>query len=520
MLAAALGLIALVTGILAYRRYASTTLARAPQPVIFSADGSGRMSSVLRRFAALLGKRSGRPVTMEDVNRLFAMFSASDPVARPFADQFMAEPVLKKAWEGHQHDEDAKTFANEIIDTPELAKLLEQWQENPAFLVLAERTADAMEADAAQKSASADRIIMTEPQPPPPEPARAAPVLSSMRQGPSMTFASNIARFKSIFSLMPREPRDRVLAQMEQGLPVREACGRAAAARECDGALKSCEADPACASWLKQNEGSGSGGAPADKKSVIVLRDEQAEPEAAPSEKPPAKQTTGGGGGRGRDDDDGDDPPPRPSNPFAGMNLGLKSKPKSPTTQKSSPPPSETNCYRPKNCFVAGTRILTLNGEVPIEAIHAGDTVLSADLRSGELAAGTVLKTFRSEAVGLRRVRLSNGLELRVTEEHPFFDPESGAFRPVRELSAGDRVGRLSRSAGVSPSAPHLPGLRRPSPSGTFAPPPAVGLLDALTILAIEGLPSEGVSVFNFQVGGHENYFAEGILVHNKPCAF
>ena len=92
----------------------------------------------------------------------------------------------------------------------------------------------------------------------------------------------------------------------------------------------------------------------------------------------------------------------------------------------------------------------------------------------------------------------------------------------MRELSIGDRVGRLSRSHAVLPASPPLPGGGwRPPRAPAFAPAsPAATLLETLTIIGLEELPGENVPVYNFHVAGDENYFAEGVLVHNKPCAF
>jgi hypothetical protein len=77
-----------------------------------------------------------------------------------------------------------------------------------------------------------------------------------------------------------------------------------------------------------------------------------------------------------------------------------------------------------------------------------------------------------------------------VTPEHPFYDARRGTYRPVRELVPGDIVVALS-SEGV-----HASVIER---------------------ICAKEIVIPAIRVFNLTIDGLEaNYFAEGILVHNK----
>jgi len=108
------------------------------------------------------------------------------------------------------------------------------------------------------------------------------------------------------------------------------------------------------------------------------------------------------------------------------------------------------------NCFAAGTRVSTLDGDVPIDAIAEGDMVLGRDEDSGATAPRKVARVF----VTPDREVLELGLEsddgavdrLTVTPEHPFWREGQG-FVPVASLAPGDAVrtaGGLARVASLT----------------------------------------------------------------------
>jgi RHS repeat-associated protein len=67
----------------------------------------------------------------------------------------------------------------------------------------------------------------------------------------------------------------------------------------------------------------------------------------------------------------------------------------------SGVPRVTANAAAGPECFPAGTRIATRNGEKPIEAIRAGDEVLSADAKTGQQSYQKVERTFVSQATTL-----------------------------------------------------------------------------------------------------------------------
>ena len=70
-------------------------------------------------------------------------------------------------------------------------------------------------------------------------------------------------------------------------------------------------------------------------------------------------------------------------------------------------------------CFVAGTTVLTEDGEKPIEEIQAGDLVYSTDPETGESEYKEVIRTFRKESDVLIHIFV-NGEEIETTPVHPF----------------------------------------------------------------------------------------------------
>jgi hypothetical protein len=142
------------------------------------------------------------------------------------------------------------------------------------------------------------------------------------------------------------------------------------------------------------------------------------------------------------------------------------------------------------SCFVSGTMIETPDGPKPIESLEIGNIVWSFSLETGQKVARRVKATLRSWAREVRAIRAGGRLIGGVTTEHPFFDPVRTEYRPVRELEAGDVLAIADER-----------GLRR----------------CAIESIAATEVAGPQIEVFNLTIDGPEsNYFAEGILVHNK----
>ena len=91
------------------------------------------------------------------------------------------------------------------------------------------------------------------------------------------------------------------------------------------------------------------------------------------------------------------------------------------------------------NCFVAGTPLLTPEGEKPVEHFVAGDYVLSRNQHdvNGNIEPKVVEEVFiRTGLVTNLRVR---GTSIRTTEEHPFYVRGIG-WKTVEALQPGDQL--------------------------------------------------------------------------------
>jgi len=127
-------------------------------------------------------------------------------------------------------------------------------------------------------------------------------------------------------------------------------------------------------------------------------------------------------------------------------------------------------------CFLAGTLIQMLTGTKRIEDVIVGDVVKSFDLKTNSIKDSKVLWLSVHDDFDYMII---NGI-IKVTSNHPFYS--DGNWIEAGDLSIGDKI-------------LHVDGLEH-------------------TIKTIE-LSDEQVTVYNFEVEGYHNYFAEGYLVHN-----
>jgi hypothetical protein len=147
----------------------------------------------------------------------------------------------------------------------------------------------------------------------------------------------------------------------------------------------------------------------------------------------------------------------------------------------------EEDPWEPPPCFVAGTPITMADGSTkPIEQVRVGEEVLSWDEKSGALVAGAVEQTMVHPDSD--RLVVVND-HLVTTAEHPFW--VDGRWVEAAQLAVGDDLLR----AEVGHASPLL--------------------VDAM----VTSLEARGgrATTYNFTVSRFHDYFAGGVLVHNKP---
>jgi hypothetical protein len=141
-------------------------------------------------------------------------------------------------------------------------------------------------------------------------------------------------------------------------------------------------------------------------------------------------------------------------------------------------------------CFPGNTRLLLPNGFTkPISEMTIGEQLLSVDLvddRPPRFCVGTISKITKHAPKEFLRIQLENSVTLDVTANHYLRAGEE--WKPAGELTVGDCLTCHDGNDCVRPSA----------------------------IIAIVALPA-CLEVFDITVEGVHNYFAEGVLAHNKP---
>ncbi|MBW7473875.1 hypothetical protein K0T92_03890 [Paenibacillus oenotherae] len=136
------------------------------------------------------------------------------------------------------------------------------------------------------------------------------------------------------------------------------------------------------------------------------------------------------------------------------------------------------------NCFTAGTKVLTDEGEKNIEDIEVGDMVLAKDEETGEFAYKEVTHLYRNDKEITYELTVGDQV-IETTDNHPFWVEGKGWILAV-DLQVGDK---LQQSNGNT--------LR----------------IDNIKIVKHE----EKVKVYNFTVADFHTYFVSdlGIWVHN-----
>lgn len=148
-------------------------------------------------------------------------------------------------------------------------------------------------------------------------------------------------------------------------------------------------------------------------------------------------------------------------------------------------------------CFLAGTVVSTPDGDRPIESLEVGDAIWCVG-SDGARVAGEVTRTYQEVSHGYY---LLNG-SIRVTGMHRFLTGPAkrsfddgftattsfeqhplGAWTPMSKLDLGQELRTIGGGSRV--------------------------------VETIEFV-DRGVRVFNLEVSPHHNYFAEGVLVHNR----
>ena len=128
----------------------------------------------------------------------------------------------------------------------------------------------------------------------------------------------------------------------------------------------------------------------------------------------------------------------------------IVSAPPSPPPPRPAPSPPPPRSPRPTHasCFVAGTPVWTVRGQLPIERIRIGDLVASQDPESGEVAFKPVMQTTVRQNAEVVSVDL-NGSTLKPTGGHLFWVAGEG-WTKARNLKSGQTLHCASGTVQVS----------------------------------------------------------------------
>lgn len=139
------------------------------------------------------------------------------------------------------------------------------------------------------------------------------------------------------------------------------------------------------------------------------------------------------------------------------------------------------------SCFVGATRVATPRGPRRIDALRVGDTVFSYDTDSGTRVTTTITAVHETTAVATASAVVGGRRIHGITGNHQVWDAGKQAWRAFADLRPGDRVLVLDDGAVVEAG------------------------IEAIALH--EGAP---VVVYDITVDGPHDFFADGMLAHNK----
>jgi predicted phage terminase large subunit-like protein len=170
------------------------------------------------------------------------------------------------------------------------------------------------------------------------------------------------------------------------------------------------------------------------------------------------------------------------------------------------------------NCFVAGTKVAVPSGQRNIEEMKAGDEVLAFDLRQGKVVKSCVVATANRIANDLCTLYEVSGHRFTCTKDHPIHSPGRGFIR-AGEMGPGDG---LLISRGQKISDPHRPASDLRQLRQECGQTPTLHSMSQTSplwtigeVAAVTHHRGESVPVYDIQVEGQNNFFAESILAHN-----
>ncbi|MFD0590074.1 polymorphic toxin-type HINT domain-containing protein [Paenibacillus sp. GCM10027627] len=142
------------------------------------------------------------------------------------------------------------------------------------------------------------------------------------------------------------------------------------------------------------------------------------------------------------------------------------------------------------NCFTAGTKVLTDEGEKNIEDIEVGDMVLAKDENNpdGELAYKEVTKLYRNQRDDIIKLYVGEQV-IETTDNHPFW-VEGKGWMFADELQVGNKLQKADGSNLI---------------------------IDKIEFVKLD----KPVTVYNFTVADFHTYYVTnlGIWVHNTKCS-